>query len=196
MTEANGLEPFADQSRMGHALVVLGGVVVCLLAYVGAAALFFGVDVLDHGASVAARGVVAAITSLGVWGYYTAAFIRGKGGPLTDVLIYPIVTMALVPVTFRWLVFGPDWAGLRERFSFAIFRPEFIVELVVHVVPGVLFCGLLLTLWASMLGEERSSAWQRRHLTPEFRAAFVEEEGDGTETGEADGSEDADAGRT
>ncbi|SNR54246.1 hypothetical protein [Halorubrum vacuolatum] len=185
MTEANGLEPFADQSRGEHVLTVLGGVVVCLVAYVGTASLLFGLSVLDHGAPFGPRGAVTAIASLAVWGYYTGAFIRGKGGPLTDVLIYPTVTIALVPVAFRWLVFGPDWVGLRERFAFVIFRPGFILDIVIHVLPGVLFSGLLLALWASMLGEERIAAWQRRHLTPAFRAAFVEKEGDnGNEDGD------------
>lgn len=178
MERPQGLEPFVDQSRTGHVLTVAGGVLACVLGYVGAATLLFGLGSLDHGAPPGPRRAATVVASLVCWGYYTAAFVRGKGGPVADVLVYPTATMAVVPVAVRWLVFGPDWVALRERFGFVIVRPEILVDVVTHLLPGVVLCATLLTLWASRLGEEELSAWQRRHLSAEFRAAFVEEKRD------------------
>ncbi len=173
-----GLEPFADQSRVEHALVVAGGVLACLVGYVGAAVLLFDLGVLDHGSLAGPRRIATVLASLTCWGYYTVAFVRGKGGPVPDVLAYPAATMAVVPFAFRWIVFGPDWVGLRERFGFVIVRPEFLVDVATFLLPGMALCATLLTLWGSYLGEAELSAWQRRHLSAEFRAAFVEGDGD------------------
>ncbi|MFC5279167.1 hypothetical protein ACFPM1_10435 [Halorubrum rubrum] len=175
MTLPLGLEPFVDQSPRDHALVLVVGAFACLVGYVGSAALFFGFDVLGHGGPAGPRRVAAVFASLACWAAYTVAFVRGRGGPVTDVLAYPIATVAVVPVATRWIVFGPAWGALRDRLGFFLFRPDLLVDAAVLVAPGVALCASLLTLWANRLGETEIREWQRRHLSAAFREAFVEE---------------------
>ena len=170
-----GLEPFVDQSPRDHTLVPLVGALACLVGYVGSAALFFGIGALDGGGPAGPRRVAAVFASLACWAAYTVAFVRGVGGPVTDVLAYPIATVTIVPVATRWILFGPAWGALRDRFGFFLFRPDLLVDAAVLVVPGVALCATLLTLWASRLGEAEIREWQRRHLSAAFREAFVEE---------------------
>jgi len=170
-----GLAPFAGQSRGEHAAVLAGGAVACLIGYVGAAALLFGVGALDHGEPAGPRRVASAFASLACWGFYAAAFVRGKGGPVTDALAYPIATVMLVPFAFRWSVFGPALGAVRDRIGFLVFRPALFLDAAALIVPGVAFGAGLLALWASALGEEAVREWQREHLPEEFRRAFAEE---------------------
>lgn len=170
-----GLEPFVDQSRTEHALVVCGGALACLVGYAGAAAVFLGLGALDHGAPDGPRRIASVFASLACWGYYAGAFTRGKGGPVTDAVAYPLATVVVVPFAFRWTVFGPNWAGIRERVDLFFFEPALFVDAAALVVPGLAFAAALLTAWASLLGEDGVRAWTRRHLSAEFRTAFVEE---------------------
>ncbi|GAA0526544.1 hypothetical protein SAMN04488066_10287 [Halorubrum aquaticum] len=170
-----GLEPFVDQSPRDHALVLAFGVLACLVGYVGSAALFFGFGALDHGGPAAPRRVASVFASMACWAVYAVAFVRGKGGPVTDVLAYPIATVAAVPFAARWIAFGPAWGALRERLGFFLFRPDLLADAAALVVPGIALCASLLTLWASRLDETEVRAWQRRNLSAEFREAFVDE---------------------
>lgn len=170
-----GLAPFANQSRLEHAGVLLGGALACLIGYVGAAVLLFGLGALDHGDPAGPRRVASVFASLACWGFYTAAFVRGKGGPVTDVVAYPIATVTVVPFAFRWSVFGPAWDAVRDRIGFLVFQPELLVDAAALVVPGVAFTAGLLTLWASLLGETAIEEWQREHLSREFRREFVDD---------------------
>jgi hypothetical protein len=170
-----GLAPFADQSRTEHALVVAGGAVACLVGYVGAAAAFFGLAALGHGEPAGPQRVAGAFASLACWGFYALAFVRGKGGPVTDVLAYPVATVTAVPFAFRWAAFGPAWDALADRFGFFLFQPALFVDAAAHVVPGLVLCAGVLTAWASLLGEEAVADWQREHLSEPFREAFVDD---------------------
>lgn len=170
-----GLTPFAGQSRGEHALVLVGGAFACLVGYAGAAAAFFGPAALGHGEPVGPQRIAGVFGSLACWGFYSLAFVRGKGGPVTDVLAYPLATVTVVPFAFRWAVFGPAWGALADRFGFFLFQPALFVDAAAHVVPGLVLCAGILTAWASLLGEEAVAAWQREHLSEPFREAFVEE---------------------
>lgn len=175
MTVPPGLAPFADQSPRDQAFVLVVGALACLVGYVGSAVLFFGFAALDHGGPAAPGRVASVFASLACWGVYAVAFVRGRGGPVTDVLAYPIATVAVVPFATRWVAFGPAWATLRDRLGFILFRPALLVDAAALVVPGVVFCACLLALWASRLDETEAREWQRRTLSAEFREAFVEE---------------------
>ena len=170
-----GLAPFAGQSRGEHALVLAGGALACLVGSAGAAAAGCGLAALGHGAPVGPQRIAGVFASLACWGFYALAFVRGKGGPVTDVLAYPLATVTVVPFAFRWAVFGPAWDALADRFGFFLFQPALFVDAAAHVVPGVVLCAGILTAWASLLGEEAVDAWQREHLSEPFREAFVEE---------------------
>ncbi len=170
-----GVEPFARQSRTEHAAVLVGGALACLVAYVGIAALLFGVESLAHGEPTGPRYVAAVFASLACWGFYSVAFMRGKGGPVTNVVAYPLVTVLLLPFLFRWITFGPVWSAVRERIVFVFFELSMFVEAAALVIPGLVFCVGLLALWASRLGEDGVSDWQRTHLSPEFRDEFVDD---------------------
>ncbi|WP_200531858.1 hypothetical protein [Halorubrum sp. LN27] len=170
-----GLTPFANQSRTAHAGVLVGGALACLLGYVGAAALLFELGALDHGAPDGPRRVASAVASLACWGFYAAAFARGKGGPVTDALVSPVATVAVVPTAFRWVAFGPAWGVFRDRIARFLFRPGLFVDAAVLILPGVVFAVGLLALWASRLDEAAIEAWQREHLSAAFRREFLEE---------------------
>ena len=175
MTPPLGMAPFANQSRAEHAGVLLGGAAACLLGYAGGVSLLFGIDALGHGEPAGPRRVAAVFGSLACWGFYAGAFVRGKGGPVTDVVVYPVATVAVVPVAFRWALFGPAWDAVRDRVGLLAFRPEPLVDAAVLVLPGVAFAAGLLALWASLLGESAIEDWKREHLSAAFREAFVEE---------------------
>ncbi|WP_050033837.1 hypothetical protein [Halorubrum halophilum] len=170
-----GLAPFANQSRAAHAGVLVGGAVACLLAYVGAAALLFELGALDHGTPDGPRRVASAVASMACWGFYAAAFVRGRGGPVTDAFVYPVATVALVPTAFRWVAFEPAWDAFRDRIALFLFRPGLFVDAAALVLPGVALAAVLLSIWATRLDESAIETWQREHLSAEFRREFIEE---------------------
>lgn len=171
-----GFAPFADETRRNLAVVAVGGVVAFLFGYVGSAVVFFGFDALAHGADRTPLRVAGAFGSLACWSFYAVAFIRGRGGPVLDTVGFPLATVTLAPFAFRWLVFGPNWMGLRERIGFFLFRPDLILDAASLLVPGLLFFVSVLTVWATLLGKEEIADWQRTHLDEEFYREFVDEE--------------------
>lgn len=172
-----GLAPFDGNGHGDVALVALGGVVAFLTGYAGSAVVFFGLDALAHGADRTPMRIAGAFGSIACWGFYALAFIRGKGGPVLNAAPLPAATATLAPVAFRWLVFGANWAGLRERFGFFLLRLDLFVDAVTLLVPGVAFFVAVLAVWASLLGDGEIEAWQREHLDGEFYREFVEHAG-------------------
>lgn len=170
-----GFEPFSGQSRAGHAAVLVGGVIACLIGYVGAAVLLFESGALALEASTGPRRIAGVFASVACWGYYSAAFVRGKGGPVTNAAVSPTVTVAVVPFGYRWVAFGPAWDAIRDRITLVYFRPGLFVDAAALVLPGVAFSAGVLTLWASLLGEDAIREWKREHLSREFRREFVDE---------------------
>lgn len=171
-----GLAPFARQSRLEHALVVVAGAVAFAAGYLGGAALVFGTDALAHGGDRTPLRVAGAAGSIACWGVYGLAFVRGKGGPVLNATAYPLATATLAPTALRWTLFGPNPAALRERFGFFLFNPGLFVDAAALVVPGISAFVTVLSVWGATLDEAEIEAWQRRHLRPAFYAAFVEEE--------------------
>jgi len=169
------LEPFVDQTPGEHAFVVLLGMVACAVGYVGTAALVFDPSVLDHGGPDVPRWFASCVASMACWTVYSVAFVRGKGGPVTSAFVYPVATVVVVPVAVRWATFGPVWSAIRDRFSWVIFDVGLIVDGIMLVMPGLSMFMFVLSVWGSRLGEARIRDWQRRHLSAEFRDAFVEQ---------------------
>lgn len=170
-----GFAPFTNQSRLTHAGVVIGGALACLGGYVGAAELLFGADALAYDEPASGHRIGAVFGSLACWGFYTVAFIRAKGGPVTNIVIFPISTVAVVPFAYRWIVFGPVWESIRARIAFIFFRPGVFIDAAALILPGLAFSAVLLAVWSSRLGEEGVRAWQRENLSVEFRREFVDE---------------------
>lgn len=169
------LEPFADQTPREHAFTVLVGVAACVVGYVGAAVLVFDLSVLDHGGPDVPRWIAACVASLTCWAVYAVAFVRGKGGPVTSALVYPVTTVVTVPVATRWIAFGPAWNAVRERITWVLLDVGLFVDAIMLVLPGLSMFMVVLSVWGSRVGETRIREWQRRHLSAEFRDAFVEE---------------------
>ncbi len=182
-----GLEPFVDQTPREHVLVVLSGIVACVVGYIGAAALLFDLSVLDHGGPDLPRWIVSCVASIACWTVYSAAFVRGKSGPVTSALVYPIATVAIAPFAVRWIGFGPNWSAIRDRISLFFFDAGLLVDAAMLVIPGVSIFVFVLSVWASGLDETEIREWQRRHLSEEFRNAFVEEGEERTLEEEHDG---------
>ena len=169
------LEPFVDQSPREHALTVLVGVVACAVGYVGTALIVFDLSVLDHGGPDIPRWIAACVASLACWTVYAVAFVRGKGGPVTSAFVYPATTVVVVPVAIRWLVFGPVWSAIRDRIAWVFFDVGILIDGVTLILPGVSMFMFVLSIWGGRLDEAQIREWQRRHLSAEFRDAFIEE---------------------
>lgn len=168
-----GLSGFADETPAGHALVLLGGAVAFAAGYLAAAALLFGgVAALDAG-SATPRRLAGVFGSLACWGLFALAFVRARGGPVLDALVYPIACAALVPLALRWALFGPDVAGLLERFGFVLLPVGPLVAAAAVTLPGLVFFASLLALWSAALDESRMREWEQRHLEAEFYEEFV-----------------------
>lgn len=169
-----GLAPFRNQTRAGHVAVVVIAAVACAVAYLGGAVALFGLGALDHGVDRTARRVAGVVASIACWSVFAAAFTRGKGGPVLNAVVYPILTVGIVPLLLRWAIFGPNWAGLRERFGFILFRPGLLVDAAALILPGLLAFASILSVWGALKGDEEVRRWQRTHLDPEFYEEFVE----------------------
>ena len=175
MERPTALDPFVDQTPREHALVVGIGTIACAVGYVGTAVLVFDLSVLDHGGPNLPRWIASSVASLACWAVYSAAFVRGKGGPVTSALVYPVATVLVVPVAIRWLTFGPVWSTIRDRITWVFLDVGLLVTAIVLVMPGLSMFLFVLSVWGTRLDETRIREWQRRHLSAEFREAFVEE---------------------
>ncbi|MGZ0746828.1 hypothetical protein [Haloparvum sp. AD34] len=174
-----GLASFRKQTRGEHVAVVLLAGIACAVAYVGAAVLLFGLGALDHGVDRTARRIAGAFASIACWSVFAVAFTRGTGGPVLNAVVYPVFTVGLVPLLVRWAVFGPNLAGIRRRFEFALFRPGLLVDAAALLAPGLLAFASILSIWGALQGDEAIQRWQREHLDPEFYDRFVDVGDDG-----------------
>ncbi len=174
MNRPLGLAPFAGESRLDCGLVAAGGVVAFAAGYLATALLIGGLGVLDHGGDRTARRLAGAGGSVLCWSYFALAFTRARGGPVLNAVVYPVATAVLAPFALRWALFGPDWAGLRDRVGFFLFRPDLLLDAAALLVPGALTFLSLLSAWGATLSDDEIDAWQREHLREEFYDAFVE----------------------
>ncbi len=173
MIDAPALDGFAGRTRRDQALTVFGGVLACLVGYVGAVALVYGDPSVLAADGRNPRRIAAAGASVACWGYYALAFVRARGGPVLDVLVYPLVTVGVAPTLLRLVAFGVDAAMLFPGLSL-----EPLVLAALAVVPGVGWFCVILAVWSSRLDERERREWERRHLTPAFREQFVDEHRD------------------
>ncbi|PSP79697.1 hypothetical protein BRC81_04135 [Halobacteriales archaeon QS_1_68_20] len=171
MFDTPALDGFDGQTRRDLALVAFGGVLACLAGYVGTVALLYGDLSALSGDARSPRRVAAAGASVVCWTYYALAFVRARGGPVLDALVYPLLTVGVVPMLLRWSLFGVS--GLFPGLSL-----EPLVLAVLAVVPGVGWFSVLLAAWSSRLDDHQRRRWERRHLTTAFRTSFVEDDRD------------------
>ncbi|MDR5672414.1 hypothetical protein AArcCO_0631 [Halalkaliarchaeum sp. AArc-CO] len=171
-----GLSAFTGETRLGHALLVIVGAAGFVAGYLGCAVLFFeGLETFGPGAPRGPSLIAGAFGSLGCWGVFAVGFVRGRGGPVLNAVVYPVPIVAVLPVAVRWAVFGPEIGGLLDRFGFVLFPVEVLVSAAALILPGAVFFASLLAVWAAALDEDRRRAWQREQLSPEFYEEFVEE---------------------
>ncbi|AUX08857.1 hypothetical protein AArcSl_1224 [Halalkaliarchaeum desulfuricum] len=171
-----GLASFAGETRLGHAVLVLVGAAGFLAGYLGSAVLFFeGLETFAPGARRLPALIAGAFGSLGCWGVFAVGFVRGRGGPVLNAIVYPVPIVAVLPVAVRWTAFGPEIGALISRLGFVLFPLEVLVSALALVVPGVVFFASLLAVWAATLDEDRRRTWQREQLSREFYEEFVEE---------------------
>ena len=169
-----GMAAFARQSRLAHALTVLGALVICLLAYFGTVVAVYGdPSVVATEAAVTAQRVGGLAAGVAVWGYFALAFVRGYGGPVLNAVVYPIVIAVVAPFPARWVLFGPDLAGLADRFiGLFVFEPLLTTALIVVAGLGVFVT--ILSVWAALIGEDAREDWERTHLPADFYDEFVD----------------------
>lgn len=171
MLDTPALDGFAGRTRRDQMLTVLGGMLACLAGYVGAAVFVAGdLSVLADGSW---GRVALAGASVACWGYYALAFVRARGGPVLDALLYPMLTVGIAPTLLRWLVVGPDPGRAVEGLVSLSLDP--IVTVAFAILPGIGWFGVILAIWSSRLDESQRREWERVNLTPAFRGAFVED---------------------
>lgn len=172
MNRPVGLASFDQQSRLAHALVVVAAVGAFWLGYFGTAAAVFGdasVLVADDpwpGRAAAAVGAALSSATLGV------AFVRGYGGPVLNVFLYPLIVFGTAPPVGRLFAFGPEALDPLEYFlSFGL---EPLVTVLSMVVPAAVVFLVTLGIWSATLEESERRAWERRYLPDEFAERFAE----------------------
>lgn len=173
-----GLASFDHQSRLIHVLTALGGVVVFWLAYAGAVVAVYGdLSVVGPETAIGEQRVGALAGGVAVWTYFGLAFVRAKGGPVLDALVYPFAIVAGVSHGGRWLLFGFDAGDAFDRFiGILVFEP--LLTTAVAVIPGLGAFVTILTIWAWLIGEEDRREWERCHLTEAFYREYVAQEYD------------------
>lgn len=175
------LAPFVEQTRGEHALAVLGGGILFVLTYFGAVWVAFGdPGSLQHGPdSATPRLFAGTIATACCWAYFGIAFIRGYGGPILNTVVYPVLVAAIAPVAARWVAFGPAIGefGPRLLLPSASVLIEMALYAAVTVAAGIGAFTIVLLVWSSaFVSEDEQRAWERKHLDPAFRDAFVERE--------------------
>jgi hypothetical protein len=170
------LVAFDGQRPLEHALTVVGALAVFWLGYFGAVAAVYGdVSVLATEASISQQRVGGVVGSVLVWTYFGLAFVRGSGGPVLNAVVYPLAIVVFAPFLARWALFGPDLAGLADRFiGLFVFEP--LVTVVLAVVPGLGAFVAVLSVWAATISEGERREWERRTLPESFYEEFVAQE--------------------
>ena len=171
MFESPAFDGFAGRTRGQQMLTAFGGIIACLLGYAGATALVYGdLSILaDEGV---ARRIALGGASVACWSYYAVTFIRGRGGPVLNALLFPLLTVGIVPTLSRGVLFGPDVTGLLGGlFSLSL---EPLVLVAFAVVPGVGWFVMILTVWSVRIDNDQRRDWERRHLTEPFRDEFLD----------------------
>lgn len=183
MSRPPSLAPFVTQTRREHAATVVGAVVLFAIVYFGSALLLYGdLAVLEAGPDAfGPRLFAGSIASACCWAYFAIAFTRGYGGPVLNAFPYPVLVVTATPIAARWLLFGPAIEALRTRLllpSLSVFG-ETLLYGVVTIGVGIGAFTVVLFVWSSLLAsEDDRREWERTHLDPAFREAFVEGERD------------------
>jgi hypothetical protein len=167
------LASFDHQRPFEHALTVAGALAVFWVGYFGVVAAVYGdVSVLASEANVSPQRVGGVVGAVCVWTYFGLAFVRGSGGPVLNAVVYPLATVVVAPFIARWALFGPDLAGLADRFiGLFVFEP--LVTVIITVVPGLGAFVVVLSIWAATIGEGERREWERRTLPEAFYEEFV-----------------------
>ncbi len=175
MNRPLGLASFTTQSRLQHAVTVVGALVVFWIGYFGGLWAVYGdISAVALETSITEQRVGGITGSIAVWTYFSIAFVRGYGGPVLNTLAYPLAIVIIAPLLARWALFGPDVSGLVDRFI-GVFVFEPLITTVIVAVPGLGACMTVLTVWATVLEDARRHEWEREHLSEAFYDEFVDQ---------------------
>lgn len=162
---------FADQSRVAHAVVFLGGLLVWMGVYLLWLRYVAGdTSVLVKGgpAAIVSRqaGIRAATVACYLW--FSGAFMVGRGGPFLNLTLYPAGQIVGGVYLTPLLVFGrlPD----RIFTTAQLFGLKFMRDVILFFFPGFLV-GLFVTggfLTILVYVSDADEAWAERHLPPEY----------------------------
>ncbi len=168
---------FADQSRIEHALTVIGGVIVCTGVY------FASLDFLMGGVELAVSETYEAtllrrrsltIAGVACFAYFSFAFIFARGGPLLSFLFYPAVLLSFGMPFVTWLSFGKVPNNLHTHGSFLL-SPTFIRDGLWMGTPGIVTAFLIIGCWMLLTDNDVLEEWAETHLTEGFKEEFIEE---------------------
>lgn len=165
---------FTDQTVIGHAATVVGGIVVFSAVYalwlqMAAGDLSLLVSSRPGAASARIAGLRAATIACYVW--FSATFMLAKGGPARNYWLYPLVSLMTGLYLLPVVLFGRVPADPLGTDSFTFADAEIIVAAISVFAPGFLLgLGLAFGFIAVLTYLlETEDEWIDQHLPPEYR---------------------------
>lgn len=156
---------FRGQTRLGHALVALGGFAVwaATYAYWLDAAGGLWLVVAETAEAAVLRREAMQLASVACWLWFGLAVVIGRGGPFLNTAVYPLVALVLGPFGVSYAVAGqspgsftggPSVSGTLLLDSIAIFLPGALLGTV--LVGGFLLVSYFVT--------GTGPAWEEKHM--------------------------------
>lgn len=170
---------FENQTRLGHALVALGGVAV----WVGAYALWLDAAwgtsqlmVVETAEAAAARRDAMQVATTACWLWFSLAFIVGKGGPFLNTMIYPIVLIVTGPWVAALVVYGTTPGSISGGSPFS---GTFVVDVFAIFLPGILLSILLVGgfLFVIYYVTGTGPEWEEKHMPDAWHEVELENPG-------------------
>lgn len=167
---------FADQTRVEHLLVVLGGFAAWFGTYAAWLDLAWGTIQYAGGetaSAVAARQEANRVATVACYVWFSLAFMVGRGGPFLNTTLYPMTALVLGPWATGAAIGGRVTVSITEGSPTS---GTLVVDALGMFLPGALVGlalvgGFLLVIYfVTGTGPE----WGRRHLPEEWHEIELE----------------------
>jgi hypothetical protein len=165
---------FTDQTLLGHVATVVVGIGVFCANYALWSQWIVGdlsVVVASGSDASSARLVGLRIATIVSYVWFSIAFMIGKGGPLRNYWLYPLVSLLTGMYLLPLALFGRVPSDPLGTGAVTFLDVEFVFAVVGVFVPGF---GVGLVFGFGFLGVvtyvlDREDEWAAKHLPPEYR---------------------------
>ncbi|WP_225335552.1 hypothetical protein [Halomicrobium urmianum] len=157
---------FKNQTRLGHALVALGGVAVWIAVYTYWLDATWGTPqlmIVETGEAAAARRDAMRMATTACMAWFSLTFMVGKGGPFLNTVTYPIVLIVTGPWAAALVVYGTTPGSISGGSPISA---RFVVDGFAMFLPGALLTialvgGFLLVIY---FVTGTGPAWEEKHM--------------------------------